>query len=304
MKTPLGKVQIEQFSISNFRSIKNLELRGLSDKVIFHGENNSGKSSICLALQFLFSRKIPFEMEVDEGIESSSKGPFWRGVLKGFADNFRNFVESEISFSIRISSESLPPVLIDKQIVKEIKGCHKYQHKFQGSIVRINDSQDAEMILDSYELGDIIVMKSDRTDAPEFFPEINNSGVELKKPEMMEIGEKLLSYFDDLVTVVPADHYLISNEKKHAVEHITSKNFKSWFLSKYLDRDGYFIFETVQDWFSKDPFKYGYLGFEENGDEVDLLVAEKGKPRVPVSMVGSGTQQVLVSLGFIASVHP
>ena len=48
---------IHQFSVKNYRSLKDVSVGGLSRAVIFYGDNDSGKSNILSFLEIVFQPK-------------------------------------------------------------------------------------------------------------------------------------------------------------------------------------------------------------------------------------------------------
>jgi AAA15 family ATPase/GTPase len=52
---------ISAFSISGYRSLRDVEIKDMLPICIFHGLNNSGKSNILSAMETIFRRKLVVE---------------------------------------------------------------------------------------------------------------------------------------------------------------------------------------------------------------------------------------------------
>ena len=81
---------IHQFSVSNYRSLKNINVGDLSSAVILYGENNSGKSNILSFLDMVFRQKYTDEVtQTPDGkaVQMKSRG-FWTGQIIDFSNNF------------------------------------------------------------------------------------------------------------------------------------------------------------------------------------------------------------------------
>src|SRR5258706_816270 len=98
---------IHQFSVKNYRSLKNISIGNLSNAVILYGENDSGKSNILSFLDIVFQQK--YTDEVIQGpdgtfVQNKSSG-FWTGQIIDFSNNFYLNNRKPITFSVLIKIE-------------------------------------------------------------------------------------------------------------------------------------------------------------------------------------------------------
>ena len=95
---------ISEFAISGYRSLKDIEIRGMLPVCIFHGANNSGKSNILSAMEMIFQRKLLVEeTTVGQTTQHSRTGGFWRGRINNFRDNFYLNEKNDIKFSVSVT---------------------------------------------------------------------------------------------------------------------------------------------------------------------------------------------------------
>ena len=94
---------ISEFAISGYRSLKDIEIRGMLPICIFHGPNNSGKSNILSAMEMIFRRKLLVEeTTIGQTTQHTRTGSFWQGRIGNFRDNFYLNERKEIKFSVAV----------------------------------------------------------------------------------------------------------------------------------------------------------------------------------------------------------
>ena len=288
-------IRIKELSIKNFRSLKDIQISDLNRPAsVFHGPNNSGKSNILMVLPVIFSRKMHAE-----SIKSPDRTtPFWLGSIRNFSDNFYMGKEKQIGFSVKL--ELVPAAFEDcfhsdiKQVVYQ-KGS-QYQVCLEGTITQ--NGLDGEMKLDLFKINDNVAYRNLVDGEQEWFPDIEN--VDTK--ERQNSAEAALRKFDNLVSLVPANRYLTAEKSTDgvALDALCSEKFKSWFHSLSLSRENYEVFLQICSWFDEEPFKLGKVSFLKEDDELELMIEDCSGFRMPIASKGSGIQQMLVLLGYIA----
>lgn len=299
-------MQIKELKIANYRSLKDLTVPGLASAVVFHGPNNSGKSNILLALEAIFSAKaagpgvsLPADMSGTMSSPPTRVTPFWNGVIGDFGDNFYMGTNKDIKFSVKLEvPQSHFEKIIDARLLDVLlRPGHAFQIAIVGRIIR--SGSDGEMALDTVQLNNKFVFSRDGENV-EWLPWIDPK---IDPPRKQRLGEEILNTFTDSVYVIPANRYLTTNEDRGHTPSLKSSSYKSWLHHQSLSREGFEIFKQVQTQLSGGPFKYGEISFVENGESIDIMVDDGCGYRMPIAQKGTGVQQILVLLGFIATSH-
>ena len=297
-------MQIKELKITNFRSLKSLTVPGLASAVVFHGPNNSGKSNILLALETIFSAKsvgpgvsLPADMSGTMPSPPTRATPFWNGVIPDFSDNFYMGTSKDIEFLVNLE--------VPRSHFEKIKDAglldvlHRPGHYFHIAIVgRITRAgADGEIALDTVQLDRKFVFSRDGENV-EWLPWIDPK---IEPSRKQRLGEEILNTFTDSVYVIPANRYLTMNEDRGNTPSLKSSSYKSWLHHQSLSREGFEIFKQVQMQLREGPFKYGEISFLENDKSIDIMVDDGRGFRMPIAQKGTGVQQILVLLGFIAT---
>jgi predicted ATP-dependent endonuclease of OLD family len=291
---------IERFTICNYRSLKKTTVPGLSVATVLHGPNNSGKSNVLHALQTIFAAKTSTE-EVEVPGDVSAARPaargtaFWLGQLTEFQDNFHMGSFDPIRFDIQIR---LPADHVDKiqhadALESSASPGHDYRLHLVGTIARnrTNGMMDTELI----EINRRTALRRS-AGVTEFLP---TSKAPADQRE--SFVRSLLDTLNDSVYVIPSSRYLArETSDKEVPRSLDSSRFKSWLHSQSLSRDGFAVFDTVRRWFNTPPFNYGEITFMQEGDRLEIMVDDGNGYRMPIESKGTGVQQVLVLLGYIA----
>ena len=294
---------IKNIEISNYRSLKNLTVPGLTSAVVLHGPNNSGKSNILLALQTIFAEKsagASFTLSdnaVDAKLPLPTRAtPFWNGVIADFADNFYMGSSNPIVFSVQVEVEPTQFKNIkDIGILAVPKAGHRHQFVIKGKIVRAGS--DGEMHLSEVSINNkpLFNRKGENLEWLSSLPASIDSATK------QSLGEAILNQFTGLVFVVPANRYLSTETEQQNREVLASSNFKNWLHWQSLSRAGFNVFKSVQKQLGGKPFNYGDISFVADGDQIDIMIDDGCGFRMPISQKGTGVQQILVLLGFIAT---
>lgn len=255
---------VSSFAISGYRSLKNIEIKGMLPICILHGLNNSGKSNILSALETIFRRKLLLEdTTTPNDVKTHTReGSFYQGRITGFIHNFYLNRKDDITFSVSVTFAD-DELKFMKDVLKDFRASlaqpgHSKVLTLEGKIKYV-DENSAEMVLEKAVFNKKhIVFEVDKDGKRSFFP---------KNPTLS--ADKKLSYFEELMNlladsfrVLPSHRYL-TNEKvgQEPGSYPAPENFKRWMFGQSLSRAGYNMYEEIKDMFAKEPFSIGEIGF-------------------------------------------
>jgi hypothetical protein len=287
---------ISSFTISNYRSLKDVAISGMLPVCIFHGLNNSGKSNILSAMATIFSRKILVEeTTVGEVTKHEREGSFWQGRIANFRDNFYRGERDDIRFSVEVTFADeelafLEAVLRDLHASLARPGHNKFL-KLTGRISYV-DADSADMLLESAVFNNHhVVFEVDAAGKKNLFPKLAKVTAE----DRLAYFEELMNLLADSFILLSSDRYLTSEggpEQPKEALPLSPKTFKRWLFKLALSRSGHSAFEEIKAMFKDEPFSMGEIGFSREGDETEIMVQEPGA-RLPIGRLGSGHQQIL-----------
>jgi hypothetical protein len=287
---------ISAFAISGYRSLKNIELRGMLPICVLHGLNNSGKSNILSAIETIFRRKVQVEeTTLGETTKHEREGSFWQGIITNFKDNFYMNGREDIKYSISITFADNELAFMN-DILEKLKPFlaqpgHDKILILNGRMTYIDDNA-AEMVLDKAAFNKhYVVFEADAAGKKSFFPSIKG----LAADKQLLYFEKLMNLLANSFRVLSSDRYLtselLSSESGQEIA-LTPKTFKGWLFKLSLSRGGHDAFEEIRKMFVSDPFSVGEIGFSQEREEIEIMVKEQNV-RLPISRLGSGYQQIL-----------
>ena len=295
-------MKIANFRVQNFRSLRDVTVPGLKAGNVFHGANNSGKSNILLALKTIFSPKLEIVEASPPGeppLRSERPTPFWYGQIKEFAGNFYMDTHDSINFSLTISqSQQELGTLPNAEILTPLLAAgHDVRINLSGRIERNGD--EGTMFLDLVRINGKVALVRSSTGV-EYLPKIQDA-----HENKMNLVRALLDSFTDAVSVIPSTRFLIEESSKESATEgtlpaLTATTFKNWLQGQSLSRDGYETFMTIKRWFNEPPFTYGELSFLKSRDVLEIMVDDRSGYRMPIEAKGTGVQQILILLSFIA----
>lgn len=289
---------IAEFKISGYRSLKDIHIKEMLPVCIFHGLNNSGKSNILSAIETIFCRKelvqdVIVDKDIkDEQVKQPSKrvGPFWKGRINGFRDNFYLNGKDDIEFTISIAFKKDSELNFLKDVLKYLKTQNTKILTLSGRI-RYVDNESADMILEHAVFNGRLVVYEADGEKKSFFPVAEK----ISQTKRVEHFDALMDMLADSFALLPSDRYLTSEkEAKEPIDKLplTPKTFKQWLFMLSLSRDGHEAFEEIKGMFGNTPFSFGKIGFSREKGEIEIMVEEK-TVRLPISRLGSGYQQIL-----------
>ena len=169
---------------------------------------------------------------------------------------------------------------------------HDFRVKLRGQIIRRGDASLMELA--EVEINGRLAMRQ-RKGGREWLPD-HQAPTDAKQ----RVVESVLGTFTDQVRVVPASRFLAEETFSTANAALRPRSYKNWLHRMSLSRDGYETFKRVKNWFASEPFRLGEISFVAENDRLELMVEDECEYRMSVDQKGSGIQQTLVLLGYIA----
>ncbi|HLF24947.1 MAG TPA: AAA family ATPase [Anaerolineae bacterium] len=297
---------IRQLRVTNYRSLKEVSIGSLSSLVVFYGENDSGKSNILALLEHVFKQKYEEDVtEVSKGESLIQKRPsgFWRGVIDDFSDNFYNNTAEPITFSIRI-----------RFFRREIKAIRTLPKKFFDALSRNAEYDHLEISGQISSLGfdrATITLLTAKFNQKLFYD--GNASIEgsrylpgfkeLNATEKAETFERIMGSLDNAFARVSPDRFLGAEEELDRVVQADLKphSFKNWLFQISIDRDKEKIFRQISQQFGNPPFAHGRILIARVGNEIEAFVENQDGLKLPIGRKGSGVQQILMILSYVAA---
>lgn len=299
---------IHQFSVSNYRSLKNINVGDLSSAVILYGENNSGKSNILSFLDMVFRQKYTDEVtQTPDGkaVQMKSRG-FWTGQIIDFSNNFYLNNLKPITFSLLIKI-GRPELLGIKGLPKKFVDSLPKNRKddvliIEGQIASLGVDR-AEMSLVRAEFNQKIFYNA-TTKGPEFLPapEFNT----LSLAEKTNVFDSIFNMLDNAFLRIPPDRFLSEEQEEHRDQKVelSSKTLKNWLFQSSHDQNAEKTIREIARQFNTKPFNYGNISIVRVGkNEIEVFVEGKGGLKLPIGRNGSGVQQILTILSYITQAN-
>ena len=292
-------MKVREFHVDGFRSLKETRVTGLAPKCIFHGDNGSGKSNLILALEMIFRSKesIPRLLSDEENIESEQPRhttPFWQGQIPNFSENFYMGKSEPITFEVLLLvAPNLLTNLDEEGILESLEESrHDFRMKLKGQITRREDV--GVMALTEIDINSKPAMRKMKGSA-EWLPD-HKAPTDVKQ----RVVENVLDSFTDQVRVIPASRFL--SEEAYSTDEaiLCPESCKNWLHAMSLSRNGYEIFKRVKAWFASEQVGVGEISFALENNRLELMIEDGSGYRMRIDQKGSGIQQTLVLLSYIA----
>ena len=292
-------MKVLQFKVDGFRSLKHTDVRGIASKSVFHGDNGSGKSNLILALEVIFQSKVsdPGRFRDDSATGDSPPSrptPFWKGQILDFSENFYMGGHGPITFEVFLSvTPSFFAGLDENNILTSLKKQgHDFTVKLKGQIT--HKENDGVMMLEEVYINGKLAMRQ-KKGGPVWMPHIS-----APNDTKQRVVENVLDTFNNQVKVIPASRFL--SEETFSVNEtpLHSQSYKNWLHKMSLGRDEYKIFKCIKEWLASEKFNLGEISFAVDNKQLEVMVEDKCGYRMKVDHKGSGIQQILVLLGYIA----
>ncbi len=279
-------MKVKKFSIQNYRSLKDITIDKFDSTTIFYGNNNAGKSNILNALELLFKRK----QTLHEGNLTGAVN-FYSGNIPDSKTNFyNNDTSSPITFRVEMEV-NFSELKVSKEISRIFSKKSNYLFSFDGKISFIEGFGDYSEIKFEEISADKSIIYSNK-DKVEYFQSLKQAPKDT--PVLAAAFNSLVDIFNDCVYIISSDrdmHEASLNDEN--IPSLSPKTFKKFLYNLYLSPQEFYLFEEINEVFSKDPFSYGTISFSrENGDKLQLMIKE-GDFRLPIKHLGSGVLQSL-----------
>src|SRR6266849_2765283 len=204
-------MHISSFSVSGYRSLKDVKITGMLPVCIFHGLNNTGKSNILSVLETIFRRKLRTEetTAVTEVLKQERRGNIWQGRITNFRDNFYKNGKEDIDFTVSITfADSELDFLREplKQLKPYLAKPSYEKVLILDGKIRYFDDESADMLLDRavFNNKDHVVFEVDESGKKSFFPKLTT----LNAGQSLAYFEELMNLLADSFALLPADRYL------------------------------------------------------------------------------------------------
>ncbi len=298
---------IYKFTVNNYRSLKNVDVGDLSPAVIFYGENDSGKSNILTFLDVIFQQKYIEEIIQSPNaslVQRRSTG-FWEGQIADFSNNFYLNNQQPIAFSICLKFDRAE-VLAIKSLPSSFtdllpKNRNEDVLVIEGKVNPVGPDR-AEMILIEVKLN----KKQFYTNAnsPDFLPDAIFAS--LSVAERRSIFDSIMNKLDNAFLRIPPDRFISKEQEAPRGTHIelSAKSLKNWLFQLSHDQNGEKIVRQVIQQFNSKPFSHGNVSIVRVGeDEIEALIEGKNGMKLPIGRRGSGVQQILTILAYVAQAN-
>jgi energy-coupling factor transporter ATP-binding protein EcfA2 len=296
---------IRQLRVTNYRSLKDVRIGDLTPFVILYGENDSGKSNILSFVEQVFAQK--YEVDVTElpgDEEESVRRPsgFWRGEIANFSDNFFQNSSEPITFSILIRynrSDIRAMSSLSQEFLDELPPRRKFDSlKIEGQIEQLSSADRARIVLLRAEFNQKLFFDSELPDEHRFLPDFN-----LESGQSLDVFDKIMGELNGAFLRIPSNRFLTTEQElpRDSEAHLRPGSFKNWLFQNSIDRNAEELFRRIAEQFTSNPFEHGRISIARMDDnEIEVLVEDSHGLKLPIGRKGTGVQQILIILAYIA----
>jgi len=290
---------IQQLSVKNFRSLRNVQIGNLKPVVVFFGDNDSGKSNILSFLDHVFRPKQEQVLPETATTESPvSASVFWRGEIDDFADNFyKNQLEPiEFTIVVRFSRQEIDGIIGTLEVCAQLsEGNDNANLTIIGRIEPIG-SERAKMVLVEARLNNKSFYSTDDA-GPKYLSDFG-----LAAAQALDAFNKIMGSLDNGFVRVPANRFITTEKEIARTEsaQLDAATFKNWLFQTSLNRDTEQIFRRISGQFADEPFSHGRLSLARVGENLEVFVERKDGFKLPLGRKGTGVQQLLMILAYVA----
>jgi len=302
---------IHKFSVKNYRSLKDVTVGDLSNAVILYGENDSGKSNILSFLEIVFQPKYIEETTGTTGETFVQKKPsgFWNGQIDNFSNNFYRNDQKPITFSVLIKIERSELLKIGNLPKKFIETLPKNHNEdvliIEGQITSMGEGREdqAKISLTSSEFNQKSFYDGTQ-ESPEFLP--TEDFDYLSPAERRSTFDGVMNSLENAFVRIPPDRFLSREEEmpRETKVELTAKTLKNWLFQSSHDQNSETIIREITRQFNSQPFNHGNISIVRVGKtEIEAFVEGKSGLKLPIGRRGSGVQQILTILSYIAQAN-
>lgn len=308
-------MRITTLDVDNYRSLKNVHVGDLGAVVVLYGHNDSGKSNILSFLDILFRQKFSSdapttvsgqdtnEISSDLSLKTRPQG-FWRGEIDDFTDNFFRNSTEPITFTVNLEfarSEILAISGLPTEFKSYLNKNRRHDVLIMYGEIRAGASDRAEILLHKVELNQKVFydIQQSGKKSTEYLPAFSKVPI----GQRVDIFQSIMSQLDDAFLLIPTSRALTTEKELPRGEllHVSPEKLKNWLFQMSLDRDKEKVFLQVLSKFSQEPFRHGRISLSRVGDsEIEAIVEDQYNVKLPIGRKGSGVQQILTILSYIA----
>jgi len=312
-------MKITKVQVSNYKSLKEISIKGFLETNMIFGMNNSGKSNFLKLLELIFKRKRRKEVvrfqegteEVEEEVELNTTN-FWEGYIYSSPYLYWKDEDNSIKFTIRVevSKDELTgfneKLYVDLDTAGFFEKLTSLQFEFIGEIKKAGGF-DSEIVLNQVNLGIKPIFNLSDDGLPEYFPE--DTPIFDKHSEQGFYD--LVTNFNDCVELIDSDRYFKKELFQIESENIllSPGSLKNWLYEKHLNSKSYDEFQELQVFLNEIeiganilhsakgkldnfPMNKIQIGFSKFEDELEIMLTTTFG-RLPLKNHGTGVQQVI-----------
>ena len=289
---------IQQLTVTNYRSLRNVHIGGLTPIVVFYGNNDSGKSNILSFLYHLFKQKFEKPDILPDGKEGPSKPiGFWRGEINDFADNFYKNQPDPITFTVIIR--------FTRAEISLLASMPEFTNQLSEDNQNVNLAINGQIEPVGKDRGRIDLIGAKLNNKS--FYELKNaepqylSGFGLTTAQSLDAFTKVMSSLDDAFLRIPTSRFITKEREmpREEVADLQATTFKNWLFQISVDREAQAFFRRISDQFANEPFSHGRLSFARLEEIIEVLVEDAEGLKLPLGRKGTGVQQLLMILAYV-----
>jgi len=290
---------IQQLTVKNYRSLRNVQIGNLQPIVVFYGDNDSGKSNILSFLEDVFRPKqeqvLPETATTEAPVSASV---FWRGEIDDFSDNFYKNQSEPIEFTIvvRFSRQEIDVITGTPEVSAQLSGENDNANLTINGRIEAIGADRAKMVLVEARLNNKSFYSTDDA-GPKYLSDFG-----LAPAQALDAFNKVMGSLDNGFVRVPANRFITTEKELPSSEsaQLDAATFKNWLFQTSLNRDTEGNFRRISDEFAAEPFSHGRLSLARVGENLEVFVERKDGFKLPLGRKGTGVQQLLMILAYVA----
>ena len=314
-------MRITEFSITNFRSLRDFHIAELVPVNVLYGENDVGKSNVLAALQTIFCAKW------QRTAADYRPGRFHEGEVRQFGSSFYKDTSAPITFVVRVAmdddeiAKNLSPANTPLEVSKlaaaplEIAGTISEPRILPrpSSAIRRPDTLGPPETVAKFRVTKLEWHKAVVFDATvegdTVLPGQASGFFGLTPERYVEFFNRLTDYLTDSFQLVPPTRFVGPEKASPAETVLRPGNFKNALLQwshGLPDTNRIQTFREVQRWFDGEPFGYGQINpfvvpIKGTTESMADVMVTRGGQALPLERYGTGVQQVLILLSYLLS---
>jgi hypothetical protein len=290
---------IQQLTVKNYRSLKDVHIGDLSRIVVFYGENDSGKSNILSFLHHVFKQKFIREQLLESQAEEGPLKPagFWRGEIDDFSDNFFKNRPDPIEFTIVIR--------FDRDEIGSLASLAAFTDQLSIENPNVNLSLVGK--IESAGTGKATMNLTEAKLNNKSFYEVKDSEPQylaefgLSPSQALDVFTRIMSSLDDAFIRIPTNRFITAEKEisRDDRAELRAATFKNWLFQTSIDREAQDDFRRISEQFAGSPFSHGRISLARVGDNLEVFVEGSEGLKLPLGRKGTGVQQLLMILAYV-----